>query len=215
LNGYSQHALDAIDEFITVGSRIAELPVLAEREYRGAAENLYQIAAKLLVANENLGRWLFTFLHFDFRAADARSEFLALAKDYRTAKTGGDLRKMKFDCGEILSIYDNNVAPRIDDMFPHDSEATSRARLAFETLGTADADMVAFIYDTVIGGIDSFLRDTEIAVDGSDLNSAEARRILFKVESATLSERLERLAGGLSDLMLKYARLAQRPVTLN
>lgn len=74
--------------------------------------------------------------------------------------------------------------------------------------------MVAFIYDTVVGGIDEFVQDAEQHVNRSDLNSAEARRLEFKVASAELSERLERLASGLADLVLQYARLAGRPVTV-
>ena len=53
-----------------------------------------------------------------------------------------------------------------------------------------------------------------LCIDGSDLNGAEKRR-LVKVASARLSERLERFESGLSDLVLRYARLANRPVMLS
>ena len=79
-------------------------------------------------------------------------------------------------------------------MFPHDQKTVEEARRVFVDLGNADQDMVAFIYDTVVGDIDNFIADAERDVDRSDLNSAEARRLEFKVASAKLSERLERLA---------------------
>ena len=121
---------------------------------------------------------------------------------------------MKFSCGDIWVIYQRNIAGQIAGMFPLDPAAGEEARQAISDLGSADADMVAFIYDTVVTAIDEFVRDAEEHVDRSDLNAAEARRLAFKVASAQLSERLERLASGLSDLVLRYARLAERPVTL-
>jgi hypothetical protein len=210
----ADQALDSIDRFIGV-AEIANLPILAMPEYKAAADDLYQIAQKLLVANENMSRWLNRFLYFDFRAPDARGRFLELDKDYRTTKAGPGFRDMKFSCGDISIIYHRNIAGKLAEMFPHDQKTVEEVRRVFIDLGNADQDMVAFIYDTVVGDIDKFIADAERDVDRSDLNSAEARRLEFKVASAKLSERLERLAAGLSDLVLQYARLADRPVTLN
>lgn len=209
----AHQALDSIDRFIGV-AEIANLPILAMPEYRAAADDLYQIAQKLLVANENMSRWLNRFLYFDFRAPDARGRFLDLVQNYQTTKAGPGFRDMKFSCGDISIIYQRNIAGKIVEMFPQDEQAVEEARRVFIDLGNADQDMVAFIYDTVVGHIDKFISDAEHDVDRSDLNSAEARRLQFKVATAKLSERLERLAGGLSDLVLQYARLAKRPVTL-
>jgi hypothetical protein len=209
----AQQALDSIDRFIGV-AEIANLPILSMPEYRAAANDLYQIAQKLLIANENMSRWLNRFLYFDFRAPDARAQFLNLVQDYRTTKAGPGFRDMKFSCGDISIIYQQNIEGKILDMFPQDARAAEEARRVFLDLGNADQDMVAFIYDTVVGGIDKFISDAEPEVDRSDFNGAEARRLQFKVASAKLLEHLERLAGGLSDLVLQYARLANRPVTL-
>ena len=210
----AQHALDSVDRFISVGGEIAKVPILAKPQYRPAAEDLYEIAQKLLVSNENMARWLNRFLQFDFRGPDARGRFLALVKDYRTTKAGPGFRNMKFNCGDIGLLYQRNIAKEMDTMFPQDPQAASEAERAFNGLSNADDDMVAFIYDTVVGEIDRFVSAAEQDVDRSDLNAAEARRLQFKVASAELSERLERLGSGLSDLVLQYARLAERPVTL-
>jgi hypothetical protein len=69
----SQPALDSIDEFIKVGREMARVPLLMMPEYRVAAEGLYEIAQKLLDANENMARWLNRFLLFDFQTSDARA----------------------------------------------------------------------------------------------------------------------------------------------
>lgn len=209
-----QPALDSIDRFIRVGGEIAAVPLLAMPPYRAAADGLYEIARRLLDANENMARWLNRFLWFDFRDPNARSRFLELVQDYRTTKAGPGFRDMKFSCGDIWVIYQRDIADQIAGIFPFDPAAGEDARQAFSDLGSADADMVAFIYDAVVTAIDEFVRDAEQHVDRADLNAAETRRLEFKVASAQLSERLERLAGGLSDLVLRYARLAERPVTL-
>src|SRR5438034_8112757 len=109
----SQRALETIDRFIKVAGEIAELPILREPEFRAAADALYRIAQLLLQANENLARWLHLFLQFNFHGDDARQRFLDLVGRYRTAKAGGELREMKFRCGDILMIYDEHVAGRM------------------------------------------------------------------------------------------------------
>jgi hypothetical protein len=207
-----QQALNSIDHFIAVGRKMLEVPVLAQ--FPAAANDLYNIAQKLLTANENMARWLNHFLQFDFRGPDARTRFLKLLGDYRTTKAGAGFHDMKYSCGDIFFIYQQNIAAKIPDMFPDDQNAAEEARMAFMEMGNADEDMVAFIYETVIGSIDRFAADSEACLDRSDLNCAEERRLQFKVASADLSGRLERFASDLSDLVLKYARLARRPVTL-
>jgi hypothetical protein len=210
----SQPELDSIDRFISVGAEMAKVPILANPQYRAAADDLYQIARRLLDANENMARWLNRFLLFDFRDSNARAHFFDLVTDYRSTKAGGGFRDMKFSCGDIYFIYQRNIADKIAGIFPHDREAVEETKRAFTALGDSDADMVAFIWGTVVTGIDGFIRDAEYCVDRSDLNGAEERRLAFKVASAQLSERLERFESGLSDLVLQYARLANRPVTL-
>jgi hypothetical protein len=161
-----------------------------------------------------MSRWLNRFLYFDFRAPDARAQFLNLVQDYQTTKAGAGFRNMKFSCGDISIIYQQNIASKIAEMFPQDEHVAEEARRVFIDLGNADQNMVAFIYDTVIGRIDEFISGAEPEVDRSDINGAEALRLQFKVASAKLLEHLQRLAGGLSDLVLQYAHLANRPVTL-
>jgi len=77
--------LEIFDKFISIASGLAELPQLVLPQYRDAAQDLYEIAQKLLSANENLSRWLYKFLYFDFRQQDARTKFLDLVGDYRTS----------------------------------------------------------------------------------------------------------------------------------
>lgn len=208
----SQHALDSIDRFIAVGHEISRAPVLDRSP--AAAYDLYEIAQKLLVANENMAKWLNRFLYFDFRDPAARTQFLDLVEDYRNTKSGVGFHDMKFSCGDVFFIYQRNIEGKLAEIFPGDEHACDEAKQAFQRLGDADGRMVGFIYDAVIGGIDDRVRDAEDRVDRSDLNAAEEKRLKFKVSSATLTARLERFGGELSDLVLKYARLAGRPVTL-
>ena len=207
-------ALDTVDRFIGAGRELARQQVLAQPRYAAAVGHLIEVIQILLAANENMARWLTRFTYFDFRGEDARAGFLSLVGEYSTAKSGADLRQMKWPCGEIRFIYDTHIRPDLTDMFVQTELAPDDLDAAFRGLGDADDDMVAFIYDTVVGGIDEFLGVAEPAVDASDLDTAEQARLEFKVRARQLSERLERLGGGLADLVLDYARLAGRSVRL-
>jgi hypothetical protein len=216
LQDVSHRALDAVDHFIEVGSRIAELEVMKSAGLRPATAALQDIANMLLNANEHMAGWLNDFTRFNFRTSDAASRFLALVAKYDTAKRGGKMRRMKASCGDIGIIYNDQIASRLDEIYPDDKDVGRvDVRAAFSELSGSDDDMVELMYNTVIGGIDEFIKDTEPLIDRSRLNSAEARRLRFRVDSADLSERLERLANGLSDLILTYARITGIPVTID
>jgi hypothetical protein len=207
-------ALDSVDRFIAVGRELADQQALSKPKYSGALEHLIEVIQILLNANENMARWLNNFTQFDFRARDSRRRFLRLVARYREAKSGSDLRRMKWPCHEIRTIYENEIQPSMSEMFVQTETIPEELDAAFQGLGEADDDMVAFIYETVVGGIDMFLATAEPAVDHGDLDAAEHARLEFKVHARQLSERLERLGGGLTDLLLDNARLAGRSVRL-
>lgn len=207
-------ALDSIDHFIEHATRMAKLPILAEPEYRPAAVDLFEIAQKLMVSNENMARWLNVFLQFDFTPPEAGGAFRKLVVKYRTTKAGPGFHDMKFRCGDIWTIYHRSINSKLPELFPNDNAGADAVRHAFDELSNADDNLVAFIYDTVIGGIDHFVDTAEDRLDQGDINGAEAARLRFKADARNLSTRLVSFAGGLADLVLAYARLAGRPVTL-
>lgn len=205
-------ALDSIDLFIKHATRMAKLPILAEPEYQPTAIDLLEIAQKLMISNENMARWLNSFLLFDF-TPDAGGAFRKLVGEYRTTKAGPGFHDMKFRCGDIWTIYHRNIHSKLPELLPNDNAAANAVRHALDELSNADDDLVAFIYDTVIGGIDHFVDTAEDRLDQGDINGAEAARLRFKADARNLSTRLVSFAGGLADLVLAYARLADRPVT--
>jgi hypothetical protein len=207
-------ALDSVDRFIAVGRELAGQQSLSKPQYSGAVEQLIEVIQILLSANENMARWLNRFTQFDFRAPKSRQKFLRLVARYRKAKSGPDLRRMKWPCHEIRTIYENDIQPSMSEMFVQTEAIPEELDAAFQGLGNADDDMVAFIYETVVGGIDGFLATAEPAVDHGDLDAAEHARLEFKAQARQLSERLERLGGGLTELLLGYARLAGISVRL-
>jgi hypothetical protein len=81
-------AVELFNKFIGIAKELAKLPQLVLPQYQTAAKDLYLISQKLLVANENLSRWLYRFLYFDLGQPDARSNFLKLIVDYKTMKQG-------------------------------------------------------------------------------------------------------------------------------
>ncbi len=211
----NQHeALDSIDRFIQVGRDIAKLPLLANPEFLSAAEALYLIAHKLLISNENMARWLNKFLQFDFGQPGAPGQFKELARDFQTMRSGQGFYEMKFKCGDIRLIYRRDIEAKLPDLFPTELADVEVARQAFVNLGVADDDMVAYVVDGLVSGLDDFVGRIEKHLGRSDLNGAETERLRFKVASRELSSRLVHFANQLADLVLTYAGLAQRSVTL-
>ena len=209
----SQHALDSIDHFIGVARRISGAPALADRP--GAAEDLYIIAGKLLKANENMTRWLHRFLLFDFRGRDARSRFLSLLEEYRTTKAGPGFHDMKYSCGDIFLIYERNIKGDIPTLFPDDAEkrATSRQRsMSWQTPTQTWSPSSTRLWSVRSMRSSETLKTNWTGPTSMPRRSGACR---FKVDSASLTGRLERFASELSDLVLTYARLARRPVTLS
>jgi hypothetical protein len=88
MSSNSQSALDSVDRFISVAAEIAQLPILGFPEYRAAAEDLYQIANKLLDANENMARWLFAFCTLTSRPRMLGCSFSLLCKTTAQRRQG-------------------------------------------------------------------------------------------------------------------------------
>ena len=209
----SHLGLDTIDRFVTVANEIAAMPVLRSPGFTQTAGALYDISRKLLIANENLARWLNRFLYFDFQDDGAGRRFRKTVRKYRNAKAAGKLREMKFRCGDIRIIYDKDIGHRLPEMYP-DEQAQESTAIAFSELYSADIDMVNLIYNDVVAGIERFCAEAGDFVDHSKFNEAEALRLEYKVSSADLSQHVERLADRLSDLVLKFAQVTGRPVSL-
>lgn len=208
--------LDAISAFVAASGRLlARLRELPDGpEVRAVADGLYEVSRKLLTANENLAGWRYRFLRFNFRGDDAVGRFLALVEEYYTRRTGEDFHELKYRCGDISVIYERNVEKALGDVLG-DVDLRAEVQTALDELGASDGGMVRYIYDTVLGEIETFVRTAEPFVDDNDLNGAEGARLAFKARSAEQSVRLEKLGNELSDLVVHYAALARRPVELD
>ena len=206
-------ALETFDKFIEIAKELAKLPQLVLPQYQDAARDLYEIAQKLLTANENLSRWLYKFLYFDFRQSDARGKFLELLRDYKTMKQGPEFRQLKFSCGDIAAIYYRNIASKLGAWLS-DQRKLEEAQGMFAALSDADRDLVSFTYDQVVKALDGAIADMERDVEASALDDAERRRLEAKAEMTDVTERLEAFAGALSELVLEFASVARAPVTL-
>lgn len=206
-------ALESIDKFVGVAKELARLPALVLPQYQSSAQDLYEICQRLLAANENLSRWLYRFLYFDFRHTEARTRFLELVQEYKTMKHGPEFQKLKFSCGDIGSVYYRNISSRIGNWFTSQAKREEVEGI-FQALTDADRDMVAFTYDRVIARIDDLVKQTEDHVDVGAMNDAEEVRLRFKAELREITERLEKFSGELADLVVSFANIARVPVTL-
>lgn len=206
-------ALDIFDKFIGIAKELAKLPQLVLPQYHAAALDLYEISQRLLASNENLSRWLYRFLYFDFGQQDARARFLDLVRDYRVMKQGPEFRQLKFSCGDIGSIYYRNVASKLGAWLA-DPIRREQAEGIFTALSDADSDLVAFTYDHVIKELDRVIEQMEKCVELGDVDGAEAIRLRAKSEMHDLTTHLESFAGALADLVISFANAARAPVTL-
>ena len=109
--------LELFDKFISVAKELAKLPALVLPQYQTAAQDLYIITQKLLMANEYLSRWLYKFIYFNFRGSDPVSDFYDLVQDYKSMKNGPEFNQLKFSCQDISSIYYQNISSKLIDWF--------------------------------------------------------------------------------------------------
>jgi hypothetical protein len=205
--------LEVLDKFISIAKELTKLPALVLPQYQPAAHDLYEICQKLLTANENLSRWLYKFLYFDFRQQDARTKFLDLVRDYKTMKQGPEFRQLKFSCGDISAVYYRNIDSKIGSWFSNQGKL-EEAQGIFTKLTDADNDMVAFTYDHVVGKLDNGVDSIEKHVEAGVLNDAEDVRLQIKADMREVTEHLEKFSGELSDLVIRFANIARVPVTL-
>lgn len=89
-----------------------------------------------------------------------------------------------------------------------------KANGVFARLIQADAEMVAFVFDEVIGRLDSFVNTVENEVDTDNLDRAEELRLEFKSETKEMVRQLEKFSGELSDLTISFAKIARVPLML-
>jgi hypothetical protein len=205
--------LEVFEKFIDIGKEIARLPQLVLPQYQAAARDLYEISQRLLTANENLSRWLYRFLYFDFRQTDSRSRFLELVRDYKTMKQGAEFRQLKFSCSDISAIYHRNIASKLGNWF---TDETRRREVegTFKRLSDADGSLVVFTYEHVVRNLDRAADEMETRVENGAIDDAESVRLRTKTEMKDITGRLESFAGELSDLVISFAATARAPVTL-
>jgi hypothetical protein len=206
--------LGTINQFIRLANELAKLPALTQPQYRNAARSLYQICQMLLEANENMARWLYRFLYFDFEQEDAGRKFTELVGQYKTMKTGPELSQLKFRCGDIGYIYYEEIESKLGRWFTR-QRRLQEAETIFAELSNADAAMVDFISDEVIEQLDAFVSEVERHIQAKDMNAAEESRLRYKAESREVTERLEKFSGELADLVIHFANIARTPVTLD
>ncbi len=211
-----ERALDDIDAFIHTAHELAALEILAEAEFRPAVSALCDVAQELMSANEYMAGWLNRFVYFDFRQDAAQGRFKELLKEYETTKSSPrGFNRMKFRCSEIWVIYQRDIDATLGELPAENQDLAEEVRRVCYGLGESDDRMVAFIYEQLLTSIDAFCASAEASLNRSDLNGAETARLQFSVASKDLSTRLVRFANDLSDLVLTYARIAQRPVIMD
>jgi hypothetical protein len=173
--------------------------------YSEAASGLEQVCKKLLDANESTVRWINSFRDFDFTSPNAIEKFRTLAGEYRALKTGRRYQELKFDCGEIETIYRSNLRGKLRNLFG--GSRLKEAEQVFDKLSKADASLVQFVHTEVFGQLDSICKAAEAAIEKHDFQAAETARLQFKVRSDSLTRRLQEIGDGLAELVLEFRKV--------
>lgn len=202
-----------ISDFIEVGKLLAKLPAMILPQYRSCAGDMYEISRRILKANENLCRWLYLFLYFDFRHADARSRYLDAVRDYKTMKVSPDVQALRWHCHDIEGIYRLNIESKIGGWFTN-QQKLEEVQGVFGRLTTADAKIVDLVHDNILTSLDTHLEKVEQAVDAGRLEEAERLRLEFESLLGPQMKDLEEWNTGLAELAVEFARIAGIPVTL-
>jgi len=208
-----KNSLEIFDKFIGIAKEIAKLPALVLPQYQDSAQDMYQICQKLLTSNENLSRWLYRFIYFDFRHPNAQSNFMTAVGEYRTMKNGPEFQQLKFSCSDIESVYYQHISSKIGDWFSN-KQKMEEVEGIFKSLSEADAEMVSLTYDEVIHKLDAFIENVERFVDSGDFDNSERERLKFKTDSKEITSAFEKFSGELSVLVIKFAQIARVPVTI-
>jgi uncharacterized protein YwgA len=128
-------------------------------------------------------------------------------------KSGPEFQRLKFSCHDIGNIYSQHISSKIADWFIK-KQKKEEVEGIFASLTDADRGMVAFTYDEVVKQIDHFIESIEKHVNAGAFNDAEEERLKFKVESKDITDALVKFNGELSDLVIKFAKIARVPVTI-
>jgi hypothetical protein len=208
-----KEGLELIQQFIELGKELAKLPTLVLLQYQPAAQDLYEICKKILKANENTARWLHRFRYFDFKDPNARSNFLSAVQEYRALRTGPGFKELKFSCFDIGQIYYRHISSKLGGWFSSAYER-EKAEGLFQKLTDADLALVEFLEENVFSNLDNALTKMEAEMDTGTAEGAERLRLGLKLETKETVQYLERFGDDLSDLVLKFAKLARVPLTL-
>ena len=205
--------LDLIEQFISLGKELAKLPALVLPQYKPAAADLFEICKKILTANENLARWLHCFRYFDFIAPNARSEFLAAVREYRSLRTGQNFQRLKFSCGDISQVYYRNISSTLGGWFSS-SHKLEEAEGVFTKLTDADLEMVDFLKEHIFKKLDGYLDEIETVIDTGNIENGEKLRLELKSDTSEVVQYLEKFSDELSDLVLEFGKIARVPLTI-
>lgn len=201
-------ALDPVDEFVAVAARAAEVDALRARHLPRASAALCEASKRLLAANRHMAGWLTRFTSFRISDPQPADRFRALRDEFVQAQAGGDLSLMKWRCHELGVIFDWEIAPDLDRIFPGDPAARDEITEVFGRLRDADDNMVDFIRHVVVASIEDYVGDVLPDLDAGRLNAAGRRHLAFDRDTAQLMARLIHLAGALSGLVLRFAEQA-------
>lgn len=128
-------------------------------------------------------------------------------------KTSMEFQNLKFHCSDIEIIYIGNIESGIKKWFSKETKK-EEVQGIFRRLSQADGEMVKFVFDGIIKEVDFFIDGVENIVQNNKMDDAEEQRLIFKSDTAKATEKMEEFSNDLSDLVIQYARIAKKAITV-
>jgi hypothetical protein len=211
----ADEGIEIINSFIKISESIEKLPRLTLPEYRNAARDLAKICYKILNATKIAISWFNCFSNFQFIGDPVVtiSNYQNLVGRYRQLKFTGTFRKLDLVCGDIRTIYTNNLERTLNELFSDELRSKKDdVRGIFEGLSSLDNNMVAFVSKYIVSRLDNFtdsicktLADGTYYSDVDRLKVAEQRKLEFNRESRDILNQLTQINDSLIDLVIKFA----------
>ncbi len=147
-------ALQIYDRFISVGNKLVSV---LTPQYKPAAKALFKITDLLLLANQNLLKWIHEFELFDFDTEKEKT-FKELAAKFSEFRNGPEYDLIITHCTQIGAIYKENLEGIIRHFMTKDKNKFGDAGKIFLDLIHSDDAAVKFV-EKIMKNLESSIED--------------------------------------------------------
>ena len=177
-------------------------------QYGDCAKGLYEIAMILRHSVWNVTRTYNDFLYFSLEGSHALDELQALCRPFVERIASQIAADMKFNCGEIDSIYRTHCDRTLQSIYAKVVRSSRRKQMqrALQKMKHHDAEMIRLLVTAVIEPIAAFSRQILKTKDVREAKRLHAK-LVRKIEGK--AEKVEQILNDLDEAVRTFANLAR------